>query len=202
MKKLQITLIGALAVVLVSFGALLAYRWYNTPPELHGTLITEDWPTTDFTLAGRGNQPVKLSDFQGKLVLLYFGYTHCPDMCPMTLADARVAMQALGDAANEIQLVMVSVDPERDTPDWLNDYVQRFDERFLGVTGSIDEVTAAATAYGASFYKVEGSTATGYLIAHSTSLLVLDREGHVRLIFPFGTRGEEMANDLRYILSL
>jgi protein SCO1/2 len=201
MKQIRL-LLGAALVLLVIALAFLGYRWYLTPPELHGTFVQEDWATTDFTLQAAGNQTVSLGDFRGKLVLLYFGYTHCPDICPTTLADAKVAMQELGAQAADIQLVMVSVDPERDSPEILAEYVQRFDPRFLGVTGTLDEVTAAATAYGATFFKEAGSEATGYLVAHSTQLLVLDREGHVRHIFPFGVTGEDMAADLRYLLSL
>lgn len=195
----------ALTAALVLLGATLAfagYRWYTMPPELHGTFIQESWPATDFTLQAADNQTVSLHDFQGKLVLLYFGYTHCPDICPTTLADAKVAMQALGAQADEVQLIMVSVDPERDSPETLAEYVERFDPRFLGVTGTLDEVTAVATAYGATFFKEAGSEATGYLVAHSTQLLVLDRQGQVRHIFPFGVTGEDMAVDLRYLLSL
>lgn len=195
-------LLGTALVPLVVVLAFLGYQWYFTPPELHGTFVQEDWMTADFTLQAAGNQSVSLRDFRGELVLLYFGYTHCPDMCPTTLADAKVAMQELGAQAEEVQLVMVSVDPERDSPEKLQEYVQRFDPRFIGVTGTEDEVTAAATAFGVTFYKEAGSVATGYLVAHSTQLLVLDRQGYVRHIFPFGVTGEDMAADLRYLLSL
>ncbi|MEZ4728062.1 MAG: SCO family protein [Caldilineaceae bacterium] len=201
MRNLRL-LLGTALVVLVVVLALLGYRWYLTPPELHGTFVQEDWMTADFTLQTAGNQLISLSNFRGKVVLLYFGYTHCPDMCPTTLADAKVAMQELGVQAEEVQLVMVSVDPERDSPEKLQEYVQRFDPRFIGVTGTEDAVTAAATAFGVTFYKEAGSVATGYLVAHSTQLLVLDRQGYVRHIFPFGVTGEDMAADLRYLLSL
>lgn len=201
MKQLRFVRNAAVLVAMLGL-AFLGYRWYTMPPELHGTLVQEDWPAKDFTLQAADNQTVSLHDFQGKLVLLYFGYTHCPDICPTTLADAKVAMQELGPQADDVQLIMVSVDPERDSPAILTEYVQRFDPRFLGVTGTLDEVTAVATGYGVTFFKEEGSAATGYLVAHSTQLLVLDRQGHVRHIFPFGVPGEDMAVDLRYLLSL
>ncbi|MBX3012618.1 MAG: SCO family protein [Caldilineaceae bacterium] len=201
MKRVRLLRKVAIVAILLSL-ALLGYRWYRLPPTLHGTFIQEDWPTKDFTLSAAGDQQVSLSDFRGKLVLLYFGYTYCPDICPTTLADAGVALRNLGAQADEIQVLMVSVDPARDSPEVLADYVQHFGPRFLGVTGTVDEVTAAASSYGVTFFKEEENSATDYLVAHSTQLFVIDRQGHVRHIFPFGVSGEDMAIDLRYLLSL
>ncbi len=159
-------------------------------------------PASDFTLNAAAGKQVSLSDYKGKVVLLYFGYTHCPDVCPTTLADLRVAISELGEAANDIQVIMVSVDPERDSPEWLADYVHRFDDRFLGVTGPLDRITQLATAYDIHFHKHEGSVATGYLIDHSAKVLVIDRQGDLRMFFPFGETSEEMAEDIQYMLSL
>ena len=200
MTRRTILTISLLAVlVVIGFGA--AYTWLR-PYQSHGFMLDEATPATDFTLNAAGNQRVSLSDYRGKIVLLYFGYTHCPDVCPTTLADLRVALSALEAKANDIQVIMVSVDPERDSPEWLADYVHRFDDRFVGITGPLDQVTEIATAYGIRFFKHEGSAATGYLIDHTAKVTVIDRQGNTRMFFPFGLTSEEIAEDLRYMLSL
>ncbi|MFN8488330.1 MAG: SCO family protein [Caldilineaceae bacterium] len=201
MKRLQWVIAGCLLAIVVAGGTFVWFRWFRQP-ELHGFLIQDDLPVADFTLAAKDNQQVNLHDYRGKVVLLYFGYTHCPDMCPTTLAEVKYALEKLGAQANDVQMIMISVDPERDTPASLADYVQRFDKRFIGVTGTSDEIQATASAFGIAYYKEEGSAATGYLVAHSAQLLVVDRSGHVRLIFKFGTPGDQMASDLKYLLSL
>lgn len=187
-------------VLLLAVVAFVAF-WWLQPPTLHGFWLEAEQPAADFTLMGAGSKPIRLSDYRGKVVLLYFGYTHCPDACPTTMAETKAAFAKLGPLADEIQVIMISVDPERDTPEILAEYVQQFDPRFLGGTSSVDEVTALASAYGVIFRKREGSVATGYLLEHSTQLIAIDRQGYTRIIFPYGLHGEEMATDLRYLLS-
>lgn len=192
--------IGGLTLALLVV-AFVWFRWIRVP-ELHGLLLDTKQPATEFTLMSEGGKPIQLRDFRGKLVLLYFGYTHCPDACPTTMAETRVAFAELGPQAEDVQVIMVSIDPERDTPEILADYVQQFDARFLGGTATLEEVTALASAYGVIFRKHQGSAATGYLIDHSVQMIVIDRQGNTRMLFPYGLPGEEMAADLRYLLSL
>jgi protein SCO1/2 len=198
-KKQLFALLIVISLVAVA-GIAGARSFFAYQP--HGFVLKEVTPASDFTLNAAAGKQVSLSDYQGKVVLLYFGYTHCPDVCPTTLADLRVAISELGEAANDIQVIMVSVDPERDSPEWLADYVHRFDDRFLGVTGPLDRITQLATAYDIHFHKHEGSVATGYLIDHSAKVLVIDRQGDLRMFFPFGETSEEMAEDIQYMLSL
>ena len=198
-KKQLFALLIVISLVAVA-GIAGARSFFAYQP--HGFVLKEVTPASDFTLNAAAGKQVSLSDYQGKVVLLYFGYTHCPDVCPTTLADLRVAISELGEAANDIQVIMVSVDPERDSPEWLADYVHRFDDRFLGVTGPLDRITQLATAYDIHFHKHEGSVATGYLIDHSAKVLVIDRQGDLRMFFPFGETSEEMAEDIQYMVSL
>jgi protein SCO1/2 len=170
------------------------------PHTFTGTLLQSPSEAHDFTLISHTGQPVSLSDFRGKLVMLYFGYTFCPDVCPASLSEAAGAMDILGEKAEDVQLIMVSVDPERDTPEELADFVAHFDPAFLGVTGTPEEIASIATLYGIYYGKSEGSIATGYLIDHTATITVIDREGHVKLIFPFGTTAAEIAADLDYLL--
>jgi protein SCO1/2 len=171
-----------------------------SPHTFYGTLLQSPSEARDFSLTSHTGQNVRLSDFRGKLSLLYFGYTFCPDVCPATLSEVSGAMDILGEDASDVQFIMVSVDPERDTPAKLAEYVSHFNPSFLGVTGTPDQIAEIATMYGIFFEKNEGSIATGYLIDHTATITVVDQDGHVKLIFPFGTPASDMAADLEYLL--
>lgn len=166
----------------------------------HGTVIQSPDPANNFTLTGFDGEPVSLEDFRGQAVMLYFGYTFCPDVCPATLVELANASQLLGKDAEKLQVIMVTVDPLRDTPEKLEKYVTHFDPDFLGLTGTEDEIAAAATPFGIYYEKQEGSEATGYLMDHTASVIVVDPEGHLRLIYPFGTSGEDIAEDIRHLV--
>lgn len=170
------------------------------PYQYHGLLL--DSPTTapDVTLTDHNGQPVSLSDFRDQLVVLYFGYTFCPDVCPTTLGTVAQALEKLGAKAEDVQLVMISVDPERDTPPVLASYLSNFNPSFVGLTGTPEEIASAATPFGVFYEKHEGSAATGYLVDHTASLMVLDRDGRLRLVLPFGTPAEDIAEDLEHLM--
>lgn len=187
-----------LSVFVVILG-LAAGFYFLRPHTFHGTVIQSPEPSFNFKLTG-ANGDVSLSDFRGKMVLLYFGYTFCPDICPATLANVGQALRELGPKADDIQVVMVSVDPERDTPEKLAKYVAQFHPSIIGVTGSKAQLEEVTSLYGIFYQVTEGSDATGYLIDHTATLLVLDREGYLKLVFPFGVTSEEIADDLKYML--
>ena len=169
------------------------------PYSFHGTVLQSPNKAPDFKLESVGG-PVSLEDFRGQIVLLYFGYTFCPDVCPTTLAEVSKAMDILGKKERQVQFIMVSVDPGRDTPEMLRDYVTHFHPNFLGVTGSEDAIAALATLYGVFYEKHEGTEATGYLVDHTATVMVIDQEGYLKLIFPFGTSAEDIAADLAFML--
>lgn len=187
----------------VLVGLILAAWWAVPrfrPHTFYGTLLQSPSEAHDFTLTSHTGQRVSLGDYRGKLVLLYFGYTFCPDVCPATLSEVARAMEILGDQSDEVQLIMISVDPDRDTPAKLAAYVSHFEPSFLGVTGTPEQIAKIATLYGIFYEKNEGSIATGYLVDHTATITVVDQDGHVKLIFPFGTPAEAMADDLAYLL--
>lgn len=197
-RAARILLLGVATLVAAPGVGVAAER----QPAFHGILSPERPRAADFTLTAHVGRRVALSDFRGKLVLLYFGYTHCPGVCPATLAEIGRALRALGPAlAATTQVLMVSVDPERDTPDQLAAYLGHFAPSFLGLTGTPDEIAAVAARYGIYYRKSEESPATGYVIDHSSVTIVVDGSGHVRLLFPFGTQAEEIAEDLRHLLA-
>lgn len=168
------------------------------PRVFHGMILQATAPAADFTLTAHTGEQVSLSDFRGKWVVLYFGYTFCPDVCPLTLADLARAMRLLdAKQADRVQVMMISVDPERDTPQRLAQYVPVFHPAFLGLTGSEEALAAAATPFGIYYARQEVGGASGYLVDHTASVTVLDDQGRVRLIWPFGVSAEMMAEDLR-----
>jgi len=185
-------------------GLLLAVAFYFVsnqlrPPELHGIVMQSPNPAPNFTLMGADGQEVDLRDFRGKFVMLYFGYTFCPDVCPSTLNDVRKAVEQLGDEAEDLQVVMVSVDPNRDTPEMVDAYVKKFNPTFVGLTGSTEQVLAAATPLGI-FYEAHIDEGDNYPVDHTASIIGIDADGYVRYIFPYGITSEEMASDLAYLL--
>ncbi|MCB8926253.1 MAG: SCO family protein [Ardenticatenaceae bacterium] len=185
----------------IGLGVLyLVVRPYIGPREWHGMEIQSNLPVTNFTLTGPGEEPVSLVDFRDKVVMLYFGYTFCPDVCPATMVELRDAMEILGDRSEDVQVIMITVDPERDTPEVLEQYLAHFDESFIGLTGTPDELIAVTAPMGIFFEKHEGSAASGYLIDHTATVAVLDKDGKLRLIYPFGITGEEIAADLKYLV--
>ena len=143
---------------------------------------------------------MSLKDFKDQLVLLYFGYTFCPDVCPTTLSELRKTMDLMGKKSDDVQVIMISVDPERDTPEMLADYVAHFHPAFLGVTGTPEEIAETATLYGIFYEAHEGTEATGYLVDHTATVMVIDKDGHLKLIFPFGTPAKDIADDLLHLL--
>lgn len=166
------------------------------PHTFTGTIVQSSDPAPDFTLESAAG-PVSPSDFAGEVVVLFFGYTHCPDVCPTTLAELAATMPRLGAAADEVHVVFVSVDPNRDTPADLADYVARFDERFIGVTGDPETIADVASLYGI-YYEAHG-TSGSYTVDHTATVSVLDRAGYLKLVFPFGTPSEAMAADIAAI---
>jgi protein SCO1/2 len=193
--SLLLYLAGGLALIALLLFILLRMR----PPEMHGVVLQSPQRATDFTLTASTGEPISLSDLRGKHVLIYFGYTFCPDVCPTTLADLRMMAQELGEERMEdVQVVMVSVDPERDTPDRLADYMGFFDPTFLGMTGPLEEIIAASTQFGVYFEQNRVEGASEYLVDHTSTVTLIDPDGYIRMVFPYGTAGEDMAADVQY----
>lgn len=195
-NKILIFAVGALA--LLALAAIIVLPRLR-PHVFHGQILQSQEPI-DFTLTAHTGEPVSLSDFRGKHVLVYFGYTFCPDVCPTTLARINQTLTLLGDKAKDVQFVMVSVDPERDTPEKLAQYVTAFNPTFLGLTGSEQEIMQAATPFGVYFAKQEVEGKSNYLVDHTATTMVMDPAGRMKLIWPPNTSSEFMAEDLEYMI--
>jgi protein SCO1 len=166
------------------------------PHEFVGTVLDDPEPAPALTLTAAGGEQVSLDDFTGKAVLLYFGYTSCPDVCPTTLAALADALDELGSRRDEVQVVMVTVDPARDTPELLASYVAHFDPSFIGLGGTAGEIATAASAYGIYYQKGEGTVETGYEVDHTAQVMLIDPQGRYREVLPFGLDGAAIAGDV------
>lgn len=169
-------------------------------PKFRGTDITgADYGRT-LALTGHDGKPRKLEDFRGKVVVLFFGYTRCPDVCPTTLVEMSVAMKALGKDADRVQVLFVTVDPSRDTPDVLSKYVPAFDPRFLGLYGDEETTRRVAKEFKIFYEKVEGGAPGAYTVNHSAQSYVFDTKGRLRLFERHDRLGEDLPPDLRALL--
>jgi cytochrome oxidase Cu insertion factor (SCO1/SenC/PrrC family) len=155
-----------------------------------------------FTLTDQNGRRASLSDFRGKVVLLYFGYTFCPDVCPTDLAVIAEAIRSLGKSGEQVQPLFVTLDPARDTPELLRHYAAAFHPRLVALAGTEDEVRAVATAYKVFFEKVKPPGFATYAIDHSAYTFLLDRGGKYVLFFPPGTPSPRMSLKLREELAV
>jgi protein SCO1 len=154
-------------------------------------------PIEDFKLTSTTGEPVNFSDYRGKWVLLYFGFTFCPDFCPTTLLDFKQVKEALGDNAHQVEFMMISVDGERDTPEALSTYLGRYDETFVGLTGTPEDVQPAADEFGVHFEKRENPDSEFYTVDHTISVFLVNPEGEWTTLYQHGTDPVMMAEDIQ-----
>lgn len=155
----------------------------------------------DFALTDHTGKPRTLADFKGKAVVVFFGYTQCPDVCPTTLAEMADVMRQLGPLADKVQVLFVSVDPSRDTPELLSKYVPAFDSRFLGLVGDRAATEKIAKEFKVFYQKVAGKDPESYTMDHTAGSYVFDPQGRLRLFVRHGQGAEPIAHDLRLLLS-
>jgi len=157
----------------------------------------------EFTLTDQNGKPARLSDLRGRAVLLFFGYTHCPDICPLTMAQMKTVKTTLGNDASRVAFVMVSVDGTRDTPEVMKHFVTTFDPEFIGLTGGEASVQQIAKDYYAEFSRLESQETHGdsIMIGHTGYLYLLDRQSRWRFIYMSQTPTEAIVADIKQILS-
>jgi len=155
----------------------------------------------DFSLPDYNGKLRTLADFKGKAVVIFFGYTQCPDVCPTTMAEMATVMQQLGPLADRVQVLFVTLDPERDTPELLAKYVPSFDPRFLGLVGDKAATEKVAKEFKVFYQKVPGKQPGSYTVDHTAGSYVFDAQGRIRLFLRHGQGPESIAHDLRLLLS-
>lgn len=163
--------------------------------DITGANYARHFALTDHTGAAR-----TLADYRGKLVVIFFGFVQCPDVCPTTLADLAEVRRQLGAAGHRMQVLFVTVDPERDTPEVLAKYVPAFDPTFVGLRGTPEQTAATAKEFKVFYQKVAGKTETSYTIDHTAGSYVIDGEGRVRLFLRHGGGVDPIVADLKKLL--
>jgi protein SCO1/2 len=178
---------------------LLILAGCREPYQLHGTVISLPFPAPDTTLEGISG-PVSLRDFAGRYTFVYFGYTHCPDVCPSTMASLKRVRAELGEDGEAMQVVMVTVDPERDTPEALAEYLSHFDRSFIGLSGDKEAIDETGAPFGLYYSVHEGSEAGGHLIDHTAAIFLLDRQNEAIVVYPYDVPADTLVDDLKYLL--
>ncbi|HNU12060.1 MAG TPA: SCO family protein [Rubrivivax sp.] len=176
-------------------------RFGGGKPQFQGVDITGADFGQELALHDADGKPRTLADFKGKVTVIFFGYTQCPDVCPTTLAELAEARALLGKDAERVQGVFVSLDPERDTPEVLKAYVGNFGADFIGLRGSDEETRAAAKEFKIFYSKVPGKTESSYTIDHTAGSYVLDAQGRIRLFERYAIGADKLAADLKILLA-
>ena len=192
------------AFTLVAAVAGAAIIWFLILPRLQphtfNGQVLQGIEAPSIQLDGSNGEKVSLADFEGRVVAVYFGYTFCPDVCPTSLAKLDRAREMLGDKKGDVQVVMVTVDPERDTSEALAEYMGRFDESFLGLTGDPNDIDRIATVYGIYYEAQESTSAAGYLVDHTATVMIIDKNGELKLIMPYDMTDVQVAEDLEFLV--
>lgn len=190
-----------IAACALALFALAACQPAPQPPSFLATDITGAEFARDFRLTDHNGQVRTLADFRGKVVAVFFGYTHCPDVCPTTLSDFAMALQQLGPQAGQVQVIFVTVDPQRDTPELLKQFVPAFNPDFLGMYTDADSLKQLANEYKVVYQKNSVKAADDYLIDHSAGTYIYDKQGNLRLLMPYGSSHGDIAQDLGTLLA-
>ncbi len=180
--------------------ALVLGATAHAAPALKAGVFEPAQAAPEFSLRGSDGAELKLARYRGKLVLLVFGFTNCPEVCPTTLATLAEARKTLGAEAAAVQVVYVTVDPERDDVTRIRQYLGAFDPGFIGGTGNPDALAAVRKSYGVAAEKV-ARPGGGYGMSHSSSVYLIDREGRLRAMMPYGHEAKDFVHDLKLLLS-
>jgi protein SCO1/2 len=168
-------------------------------PELKAGVFDPPRPAPEFSLHGSDGAEVALARYRGKVVLMAFGFTSCAAVCPMTLATLAEARKRLGPAAGAMQVILVTVDPERDDATRMKDYLAAFDPSFVGATGNPDALAAVRRNYGVT--AIKHGTGDDYVMDHSSSIYLIDRAGKLRALMPYGHDADDFVHDIKLLYS-
>jgi len=192
-------LLGLLAIV--ALAGLAACHGEPQPDwRLHD--VSGHLPDLDFHLTDDQGKAVTAGDYKGKVTLMYFGYTHCPDVCPLTLTELHVVLDRLGPAADGVRILFVSVDPKRDTPSIMHAYVNAFDKRAVGLVGSDTDTEELAKRYRSAFTREPDKGDGAYDVSHSSAIYIFDRAGKARLLATPSASQDDIVHDLTLLTTL
>lgn len=198
LKRNTLKTIAACALLVSAGGMLIACS--KGKPEFRGVDISEVDYARDFPLPDHNGQQRSIKDFSGKVVVVFFGYTQCPDVCPTTMQEMAEVKRMLGKDGDRLQAIFVTVDPERDTADMLKAYMGNFDPSFLALRGTPEQTAAVAKDFKIYYKKVDGKTPTSYTMDHSAGSYIYDTQGRLRVYYRYGSGVEALAADVRTLL--
>ena len=188
-----------LGTLTAAAGAAVGFAQPDRPSPLRGMIFEPPRQAPDLPLIDQEGRPFSLSRHRGKFLLLFFGYIFCPDVCPTTLVVLANARERLGAAAKDVQVIFISVDPERDTPKVIKRYVAYFDTTFIGLSGDPEAVASVARAYGVRYGKRPSSTPDRYSVDHTALTYLIDRSGRLVAAYPFETSVDDLVADLKFL---
>lgn len=194
-RTLALILVGAAALGL---SAALAGGVRSAAPTFHGTAYLPPEPAADFALTDHRGRSVGLADYRGRPALLFFGFAHCPDVCPLTLTKLGRVLELMGEDAGEVRILLVTVDPARDTPEALARYVARFPAPIEGLTGDSAALARVRSAYGV--FAGPSPMPGGHGMTHNAQVFGIDRDGQLRVLLPMEQPDEVIAADIRQLL--
>ena len=201
MKRSRVLFIGA-ALSALALGAWLGMTLAGrsaAPPTIRGTVFPDARAMPEFQLVDHNNEPYTREHTKNQWTLMYFGYTYCPDVCPTTLYELAGADELLASdgEADDVVYTLVSVDPDRDTPERLAQYVPHFGEKFRGATATLDALTALTAPLGIVFARVDGTDTENYLVDHSSAVIVINPDGEFQAVLSAPHKAENMAADIQ-----
>jgi len=197
-KRIAVVGISALLVVAL---AIVLNVFFSKPASFRGTAYGEPYAIApDFALTDAKGRSVQLSDNMGKITLLFFGYTYCPDVCPTTLAELKLVVNDLGEKANRVRVIFITVDPKRDTSETMQSYVERFDPSFIGLSGAQEQLEPIWNDYGVFRAVVAGTSESNYTVDHTARIILVDQDGNLRLSYGFQTPPEDISHDIEILL--
>jgi protein SCO1/2 len=198
MRKLLPTLVAACALAL---SVTACDKLPGKQASFQNTDVTGLDYAKGFALTDHTGKPRTLADYKGKVVVVFFGYTQCPDACPTTMAEMAGVMQKLGPQADQVQVLFITLDPERDTQPLLASYVPAFDKRFVGLYGTPEQTAKTAKEFKVFYSKVPGTSPGSYTIDHTAGSYVFDKDGRLRLFIRHGGGADAIVHDVRQLLS-
>lgn len=196
----RITLVGISSLLVVAL-AIVVNMLFGKPASFRGTTYAEPYqPAPEFGLTDAKGNGIHLKDMHGKVVLLFFGYTYCPDICPTTLAELKLTMKDLGKKSEQVQVIFISVDPQRDTSESMQSYVERFDPAFIGLGGTEEELAPIWNEYGIFREIEEGTSENNYIVNHTGRIILIDQDGNLRLSYGLQVDPEDISQDIQILL--
>ena len=187
-------------IFFIIFSLILVSCAKNAEFKFNGSDISNANLNSSFELLSHTGEIKKITDFKGSVVAIFFGFTHCPDICPTSMQELKFIKESLGKQSDKLQVIFITLDPERDNQSLLNSYVPSFDKSFIGLTGSQDDINRVASQYKIFHMKVgEGDS---YTIDHSSGIYIIDKDGKIRVRHPYGSKVESIIEDIQHLISI